>query len=335
MEEGDSNPNGISIPAGEIDLNGGTIRSGSGRDAVPAHEGLATQSGHRVDGVRPTLEGATRNYSDELTGVGGSAAVDGITITLLYNEVLDETKVPTPGFGFKVWVGGTRDGIAVTGGEAQTVSAIAVSGRKVTLTLVSPVAPGADVRVDYIIPYSRHSAAITDSVGNTARNFYSDFIENVKAVPGAASVTALTLASSPGADRTYAIGDAIDVRVTFSANVTVDTANGKPTLNMGLGSATRRAAYIAGSGTQELTFRYTVAENDANSDGVSLPSGYIAANGGTIDTASSGVAAARRHSGLAEQAIDAVEARFAAPREAGVAGTLAGQPLAGPGDTAP
>ena len=321
VKQGDSNRDGIRIWAGEIELNRGTIRGVSGRNAVLTHEGLAAQSGHRVDGVQPTLWGATRSIYDVLTAVGGSAAVDGNTITLLYNEALDETKVPTPGYGFEVWVGGTRGGTYVNGGTAQSVTAVAMNGRRVTLTLTSPVAPDADVRIDYVVPYYRHSAAITDSAGNQARNFYSDVIDNVTAASGAASVDALALASSPGADRTYTIGDEIDVRVTYSTSVTVDTASGTPTLNIGVGSAIRPAAYIAGSGTQELTFRYTVAEDDVDSDGVSIPSGHIAVNGGMIGSGSPRVAAARTHSGLAVQSGHLVDGERPSPLSGSVDGT--------------
>ena len=325
VEEGDSETSGIRLPEGNIYLNGGTILGGSGRDAVLAHEGLAAQSGHRVDGVRPTLAGASRDSLDYLTTAGtGSAVVNGNTVTLIYNEALDETLVPTPGYGFKVWVGGTRSAVyrgIVDGGTVQTVSDIAVNGSELTLTLAASVAHDAEVRVDYGVPYYRNSAAITDVVGNQARNFYSDVIDNVTVAAGAASVTALALASSPGADRTYAIGDAIDVRVTYSASVTVGLSQDpvtsgdprfepttgrwyrEPTLNLTVGGETRRAAYHAGSGTQELTFRYTVvADDEVDADGVSIASGYIALNGATMSTGSSGPAAARVHPELTAQA---------------------------------
>ena len=339
VEEGDSNPDGISVPAGDIRLNGGTIRGGSGRDAVLTHEGLVAQSGHRVDGVRPTLARATRDTSDHLSTAGtGSAVVNGNTITLIYNKALDETEVPTPGYGFKVYVGGTRSAVylaGVDGGTAQTVSDIAVNGNKVTLTLAAPVAADAEVRVDYEVPYYRRSAAITDAVGNQARNFYSDVIDNVTVAAGAANVTALALASSPGADRAYAIGDAIDVRVTYSTSVTVDTTNGTPTLlGLRVGSAARTAAYSGGSGTAELTFRYTVAEDDADADGVSIVSEYIALNGGTIGTGSSGVAAARTHSGLAAQLGHLVDGERPTLSSASVDGTTLTLDWSEPLDTA-
>ena len=55
VHEGDLNRSGISARAGEVCLNVGKIRGASGRDAMLAHYGLAVQSGHRVDGVLPTL----------------------------------------------------------------------------------------------------------------------------------------------------------------------------------------------------------------------------------------------------------------------------------------
>ena len=292
VEKGDSNPKGISIPAGEIELNGGTIRSGSGHDAVLAHEGLAAQPGHRVDGVPPTL---------------ASAVVNGNAVTLTFNEALDETKVPTPGDGFTLWSSPTTYEDGALGLSEMPVSGIAVRGTTVTLTLATPVASDALVQVSYTAPDGESSAAVTDAAGNEARNFYMRSIDNVSPGPGAAHVTAIALASSPGPYGAYGIGDAIDVRVTYSESVTVDTANGTPTLIIDIGNVLRLAPYSAGSGTQELTFRYTVREGNADTDGVSIPPGGIHLNGGMIVASSSGAAAATRTPELAAQSGHLVE----------------------------
>ncbi len=255
-----------------------------------------------VDGSSP-LRNPWRDGGCVPYVVDGGAAVNGNTITLLYNEALDETKVPTPGYGFKVWVGGTRGDTDVHGGTVQTVSAIAVGGRKVTLTLASPVTPGAEVRIDYVVPDSGRSAAISDASGNLAENFYSDVIDNLTPALGAPSVTGLAMIHSPRSG-TYGIGSAIDVLVTYSSEVIVDTTNGALTLNIQVGSKIRQATHNAsdGRGSRRLVFRYRpVVEGEEDVDGVSVPSGYIALNGGTMVAESSGVAAARTHSGLAAQ----------------------------------
>ena len=57
VAENDSAPNGIAIAANKLTLNGGTIKlSGyTTVDAVLTHDAVAIDSGHKVDGMRPTL----------------------------------------------------------------------------------------------------------------------------------------------------------------------------------------------------------------------------------------------------------------------------------------
>ena len=95
--------------------------------------------------------------------------------------------------------------------------------------------------------------------------------------PAAAADVAFT--SDPGADATYAIGDAIQATVTFAEAVTV---TGTPQITLQVGDGTRTADYASGSGSVDLVFSYTVAVGDADSDGVAVEAGSVALNGGTI-----------------------------------------------------
>ena len=65
------------------------------------------------------------------------------------------------------------------------------------------------------------------------------------------------------ADGTYAVGDGVDVVVEFNENVNVV---GTPTLELGFDSENKTASYVSGSGTRNLTFRYTVRIGDVASD---------------------------------------------------------------------
>jgi hypothetical protein len=56
---------------------------------------------------------------------------------------------------------------------------------------------------------------------------------------------------------------------------------GTPRLQLTIGSTTRYATYLSGSGTSTLTFRYTVQAGDLDSDGIAVAS-PIDLNGGTI-----------------------------------------------------
>ena len=56
VAESDLAPNGIAIAANKLTRNGGAItRNGAARTAVLTHSAVAIDSGHKVDGMRPTL----------------------------------------------------------------------------------------------------------------------------------------------------------------------------------------------------------------------------------------------------------------------------------------
>ena len=94
----------------------------------------------------------------------------------------------------------------------------------------------------------------------------------------AASISGVALP----ANGTYVPGQALDFTVSFDRAVTVDTANGTPSLPLSLDSGgALAAAYRSGSGTDTLTFRYTVGVGDLDLDGLSLGSA-LSLNNGTI-----------------------------------------------------
>ena len=51
VADGDEDTDGVSIEAGRISLNRGTIEDEAENAAELDHEALATQAGHQVDGV--------------------------------------------------------------------------------------------------------------------------------------------------------------------------------------------------------------------------------------------------------------------------------------------
>eukprot|EP00937_MAST-01D_sp_MAST-1D-sp2_P000215 g215.t1 len=81
-----------------------------------------------------------------------------------------------------------------------------------------------------------------------------------------ASVTAIGFVMTPCASTgTFACqlkGDTVDIKVTFSADVTVSTTDGTPSIELETSDVDREASYISGSGTSELVFRYTVMLGD-------------------------------------------------------------------------
>ncbi len=68
--------------------------------------------------------------------------------------------------------------------------------------------------------------------------------------------------------------------VQFDQTVVVNTGGGTPSLGLTIGAASVNAAYTGGTGTDTLTFQYTVLDGQNDADGIDI--GTISLNGGTI-----------------------------------------------------
>ena len=157
VADGDEDTGGVSIEAGRITLNGGTIEDEAENAAVLDHEAVAPQVGHKVDGVRPAFL---------------SAAVDGSSLTLTYGAALDEGSRPAPG-DFTVEVGGT----------GRSVSAVSVSGSVVILTL-NPAVEHGDTGIR--VSYTPDANPIRDAVGNDALGLSNRSVTNTTDAPNTA-----------------------------------------------------------------------------------------------------------------------------------------------------
>ena len=148
VQAGDKDTNGIYIAADDLELNGGTIQSSGGTDATLAYTQPGTQSGHKVDGVRPTP-------------VLAATSDDGASVIILFSEPLHMTTAPASAFS-----------LAVDTGTAPAVSSATASGDKVTLGLDSALTSDQAATVTYVDATSGDdSAAVQDAAGNDAANF--------------------------------------------------------------------------------------------------------------------------------------------------------------------
>ena len=253
VADGDSDTDGVSIEADSLSLNGGTITDGADNDAVLNHEAVAPQAGHKVDGVKPEL--ATND----------GAVADGATLTLTYDGPLDAGSLAEPG-----------DFTVAGGDRARTVTRVVVRGASVELTLdVGAEHEEAGIEVSY----TPGTNPIRDAVGNAAEALSRVPVTNETPDTTAPAVGSLAIGSNPGADGIYAIGDGIEVTVTFSETVEVE---GTPGFRLRVGSGNRTAGYLRGTDTAALVFGYEVALGDEDTDGVSIEEGRIALNGGRI-----------------------------------------------------
>ena len=217
------------------------------------------------------------------------ARVSGTTITLEYDETLDTGSVPATS-DYVVTVDGTAAALA-TGG-------VAISGSTVTLTLASAVSAGDEVKVTYTAPSTN---AVRDIAENEAVGFTDQVLSHEAANPGPGIVEI----TSDLEDNTYSpfrIGSGIispdqqpqpstwdgiiKIKVVFDGPVMV---TGPPTLSLNSGNTADVATYQSGSGTDTLTFHWTIPQgrdfDDLDVTGVNLAAGTISDSDGAADLA--------------------------------------------------
>ena len=299
VADGDEDTDGVSVEAGRLTLNGGTIRDSSNNNAVLDHDGLAANSGHKVDGAGPDLAET------------GGAVVNGTTLTLTYDEALDGGSRPVSG------------DFTVSGGDrVRAVTGVRVNGSGVELTLDVGAEHGeAGILVSYTVPTGMGANPIRDVPGNDAKALSRESVTNETPDTTSPEVSILAITSNPGSDRTYAAGDEIEVTVTFSETVEVE---GTPQLRLRVGSRTRTAGYLRGKDTAALVFGYEVADGDEDTDGVSIEANRLSLNGVTIEDAADNPADLD-HEAVAPQAghkVDGVRPAFLSAAVDGASLTL-------------
>ena len=174
-------------------------------------EETVTGTTHTITGLTDRVEYTVRIIatndvddgppSDEATGTPrettppelSTATVDGATLTLTYDEDLDENSEPSPD-AFSVTVGGT----------GRAVDGVSVSGSPVILTLGSAVASGATVTVSYTVPTDAAAPRIQDDAGNPAASFSDQDVENNTPPPANSPAT-----GQPTITGTAQVGDTL------------------------------------------------------------------------------------------------------------------------------
>ena len=90
VAEGVSDDDGIAIGANKLTLNGGSIKDAADNAADLSHVALAVQTGHKVDGVRPTISSVSF-----VSSTGGRDGVYSAGERLVTNAVFSEDVVAT------------------------------------------------------------------------------------------------------------------------------------------------------------------------------------------------------------------------------------------------
>ncbi len=126
------------------------------------------------------------------------------------------------------------------------------------------------------------------------------------------AVTGVALTSSPADGDTYALGETIEVAVTFGEAVDV---GGTPRLTIDMDPAdwgAKDASYASGGGTATLTFSHAVVEPNLSTQGVAVLANTLALGGGTIRSRATGADADLAHAGLAHDPKHKVDWQYVA-----------------------
>lgn len=112
------------------------------------------------------------------------------------------------------------------------------------------------------------SALVADSSGNIASyGFNNSLPTNTVLVDAVLPTVTAVLAQTA---LVYTTGQHLDLTVQFSKKCWVSNTATAAFLNLTMGNKTRPAYYLRGSGSQWLSFRYTIQENDRAADGIKL-----------------------------------------------------------------
>ena len=104
-------------------------------------------------------------------------------------------------------------------------------------------------------------------------------VAHAQGTPTVPTIESVAVTSDPGEDGGYAIGDEIQVGLTFSEAVTV---TGIPQLTLDVGGQNRTAEYSEDSTPTQLLFTYTIPSGDEDTDGIAVVANSLALNSGAI-----------------------------------------------------
>ena len=292
----DRDDDGISVPAGQLEISAVSALTGLGGKAADTfHQGLSTQPNHRVNGTQDLV--APKVSAFEITSDPGADRTytvgDVIRIAATFTEPVSVTGAPQ----LHLAVGNFLRAASYLSGSGTAELSFAYEVLEDDRDDDGVSMPAGDLAVP-------SGSAVNDLGGNNVQPAHTGLADQAgHTVDGmqdlvAPEVTGFEITSDPGADRTYTVGDVIRIAATFTEPVSV---TGAPQLQLTIGNTRRTASYRLGSNTAELSFAYEVLADDKDDDGVAIPAVNLGLPAGAVVEDFSGNAARTGHAGLADQ----------------------------------
>jgi ELWxxDGT repeat protein len=260
VQASDFDNDGITV-ANRLERNGGTIRDTSGHDAglrfVPpdTRDVLVNVVGPVIVSVTPPANG---------TYLAGQNL--DFQVRFDRSVIVDTT-------------GGSPSLQLIIGATVRQAGFVSTLGSD-TLLFRYTVQPGEfdDDGIQLISPVLLNGSTIKDGADNPALlRFTPPDTSGIRIGQPAPSVQSVTV-PAPG---WYRIGQVLTFDFNFGQTVFVNTSAGTPQVQLVIGSTTRLASYVSGSGTNVLRFRYVIQAGESDDDGIAMLS-PILLNGGTI-----------------------------------------------------
>ena len=296
VQASDSDSDGISIAAGALTLNSGTIRD-AGSNAANLDLGsnaISNSVGHKVDGTLDRAPAVASLLFDSSPQSGSTyGAGELIRISVGFDEPI-------------VVVGSPQLALAI-GVETRQVGDGSCSGSALDPEGTCRWLPfrylvqSSDADTDGIgiaaNALTLNGGTIRDATGNDANPALGGHavagdpnhkVDGSRA--GAPAVAGLSFASEPYIGDAYGIGETLAMRVEFDKPVRVV---GHPQLALTIGGETRMADYATCSDDSGapaeicwlLSFRYVVRSTDSDTDGIGVNANALRLNGGRISGA--------------------------------------------------
>ena len=289
---GDEDTDGVSIAADQLDLNSGTIKDRVSNDATLTHTAITAQTAHKVDAVKPAV---TTNGLAITSTSGNNYYKQGATlqVTMTFNETVTVTGTPT----LALTIGDSSENASYTSGTGSKTLIFAY-----TIAAGDTDTDGVSIAANQLTVPS--NATIRDSVGNNATLTHTALtMQSSHKVDGVVPTVATNGLAITSTGAPYGVGEKVQATVTFTEKVTV---TGTPQLTLKIGSTDKKADWTSGTGTTKLVFEYTVATDDADTDGIEIEANKLALNSGTIKDIA-GNDATPTHTALAAQTAHKVD----------------------------
>ena len=203
--------------------------------------------------------------------------------------------------GYSSIAGNLDDTTISFGGTDYIIESVFVDSVQLVMNLgTAQLGTAAD---DLVFHVGTQTYRLADASYSSAQNAYVWYTNVPTWADGAAACLALTadgpdvssvaLTSDPGTDNTYAISDAVEATVTFSAAVDI---TGTPQLELDFDGTAKAAACATATNTTTMVCEYEVATGDSAPNGVAIAANKLTGN--ILATGSTTIAANLTHTAV-------------------------------------